>query len=138
MRSPHGRPALTREAAGTPHTHEGGPASRESDEQHSSAPAARTHTTPAALMARPDRTLSARELHERLCSEGAEDDRADQDAAAAERLGDHYDPLPDWHPWLNRPATPASSSAAPNQPDHTTSEEDHHTMPATTPQTVTS
>lgn len=91
-------------------------------------------------MAHPDRTLSARELHERLCSEGAEDDRADQEAAAAERLGDHYDRLPDWHPWVNNPAEPAATAAAaPNPTDHTTSEEDDHTMhTSTTPQTVPS
>ena len=86
-------------------------------------------------MARPARTLSARELHERLCSEGAEDDRADQDAAAAERRGDHYDRLADWHPWVNKPAEPAATAAAaPTPTDHTTSEEDHRTMHTTAPQ----
>jgi hypothetical protein len=89
-------------------------------------------------MARPDRTLSARELHDRLCSEGAEDDRDDEEAAAQARLGDHYDALPDWHPWLSKPAVPAANVAAPNPPDHTTSEEDDHAMYTTAPQTVPS
>ncbi|HEV7805375.1 MAG TPA: hypothetical protein VGO80_06140 [Solirubrobacteraceae bacterium] len=85
-------------------------------------------------MARRDRTLSARELHERLCSEGAEDDREDEEAAAQERLGDHYDALPDWHPWLNTPAAPAANTAAHTPTDHTTSEEDHRTVHTTAPQ----
>jgi hypothetical protein len=83
-------------------------------------------------MARPH-TPSARELHERLCSEGEEDDRADQDAAAAERLSDYHDALPDWHPWRQKPAVRAAHTAP--SPTHTTSEEDH-SMPTTAPQTV--
>ena len=85
-------------------------------------------------MARPDRTLSAGELHERLCSEGAEDDRADEEAAAQERLADHYDALPDWHPWLSNPAAPAANTAATTPTDHTTSEEDDRAMHTTAPQ----
>ena len=85
-------------------------------------------------MARPDRTLSARELHDRLCSEGAEVDRDDEEAAAQERLGDHYDALPDWHPWLSKPAAHAANTAATTPTDHTTSEEDHRTMHTTAPQ----
>ena len=127
-------PVLTREAAATYHTYDRRLSSRESDEQDACARTAPTHTTVEHLMARPDRALSARELHERLCSEGAEDDRADQEAAAAERLGDHYDALPDWHPWLSKPAVPAANAAAPNPPEHTTSEEDDHTMYTTAPQ----